>query len=957
MKQVVALVFILLLTEIQVHAQVDRSIVVSGRTVQAADGAALEGVNVVLTPVADTTRHYGAISDNTGFFRVAVAAPGAYRARFSFVGFKTIERNVELSVRGRDLGTVGMEKETVRLDQVVVEATQERVVMKGDTTEYNADAFKVNPDASAEDLVAKMPGIVVEDGAVQAHGEDVKKVLVDGREFFGDDPTAALRNLPSEIIDKIQVFDKLSDQAQFTGFDDGNSEKTINIVTRPGRSNGQFGKVYGGYGSDNRYMGGGNVNVFDGARRISAIGLSNNVNQQNFTTEDLLGVIGNARRRSGFGGGARGRGGGGRAGGGDRPGGGRATDGPGGGVRGLSTNPSNFLVGNQGGVSATTAVGVNYIDQWGGKVRVTGSYFFNMSDNTSDVLLDRQYLLADAGAQFYNETNNTGSDNFNHRFTLRMQYDIDGANSIIFTPRLSTQRHKAESVLDGINTLDDATFLSRTTNDYLSENTGYTSSGNVLFRHRFDKRGRTLSLNLGVGFNDRSGESDQYSSNVFFDEALADQIIDQRTDDRRGGLTLSSNLVYTEPLGRGGQVQVTYRPSFTRSDADRRANALDEAAGTYSLLDPALSNTFDNDVMTQRGGIGYRLRRGKALMSVGLHGQVVHLSGDQTFPTAFTVDQSFRDLLPQAMLQYRFSRSNDLRLFYRTSTRAPSIAQLQDVIDNTNPLQLSTGNPDLKQSFTHTILARYNVTNVRKGQVFIGFVAVSQTRDYIGSESLLAEEDMTLDGGILLAQGSQFTRPVNLDGYWNARSFFTLGFPVKLLKSNLNLNAGYTYARTPGVINGVLNTSAVQNVSGGAVLGSNISERLDFTLSFALNYNLVENTVYPELDANYLFHRSSVRFTWLPWKALVLNTTVNYSSYEGLDDTIDQSALLWNAGVGYKFLKGNGGEVKLVVADLLNQNNSVSRTVNEFYIEDHVTNVLGRYVMLRFTYTLRNFRL
>ena len=324
MKKLVALCFCLCLTAITVHAQQDLTL--SGRIVQAEDETSLPGVNVVLTSLIDTTLQAGSISDETGFFRVTVPRQGPYRMRLSFVGFESLQQYVRVPPEGRDIGVLRMAKATLPLDQITVEARQERVVQKGDTTEYNADAFKVNPDANAEDLVAKMPGIVVEDGSVQAHGEDVKKVLVDGREFFGDDPTAALRNLPSEIIDKIQVFDKLSDQSEFTGFDDGNSEKTINIITRPGRSNGQFGKVYGGYGSEDRYMGGGNVNVFDDARRISVIGLSNNVNQQNFAMEDLLGVVGNVRGRRGFGGGQRG--------GGMRPGGGGGAmrgGGPGGG--------------------------------------------------------------------------------------------------------------------------------------------------------------------------------------------------------------------------------------------------------------------------------------------------------------------------------------------------------------------------------------------------------------------------------------------------------------------------------------------------------------------------------------------------------------------------------------------------------------------------------------------------
>jgi hypothetical protein len=333
------------------------------------------------------------------------------------------------------------------------------------------------------------------------------------------------------------------------------------------------------------------------------------------------------------------------------------------------------------------------------------------------------------------------------------------------------------------------------------------------------------------------------------------------------------------------------------------------------------------------------------------------LTGDQTFPLSFGVERDFQSVLPRAMFMYRPSRSNNLRIFYRTSTNTPSISQLQNVINNTNPLQLSSGNPNLKQSYSQILVARLNATNAETGRVFMGFVSLNQTSDYIGSSSTIALADTLLAPGVLLAQGSQFTQPINVDGYWNARSFFTLGVPSGLLKSNVNLNAGYSYSRSPGLINGVENISDIHGLNVGAVIGSNISERVDFTLSYSLNYNTVSNSVYPELDADYLFHRASAKINLLFGKGWVFDTNLNLLQYSGLGESFDQNNLVWNAGIGYKFLKGNGGEVKLMIADILNQNNSVSRTINEFYVEDNSSNVLERYVLLNFTYKIRNFRL
>ena len=264
---------------------------ITGRIIDAKTGETLIGVNIVATLKADTTVTHGQVTDANGRFTVPVRIAGDYRVRISYVGFVAQTKDVTVTDKEVPLGLIEMQVDVMLMNEVRVEAVQDRVEVRGDTTVFNAAAFKVNPDATTEDLLRKMPGIVVDGGQVQAQGETVQRVLVDGREFFGQDPAAALRNLPSEIVDRIEVYDRQSDQAQFTGFEDDNTQKTINIVTLTGRSNGQFGKVYGGYGSEERYLTGGNVNIFNDDRRISIIGMSNNVNQQNFAIEDLMGVL------------------------------------------------------------------------------------------------------------------------------------------------------------------------------------------------------------------------------------------------------------------------------------------------------------------------------------------------------------------------------------------------------------------------------------------------------------------------------------------------------------------------------------------------------------------------------------------------------------------------------------------------------------------------------------------
>ena len=917
----------------------------TGRVIDKKTGETLIGVNVVATLLADTTVTHGQITDAEGRFTVPVRRAGDYRVRFSYVGFLPQTRPATMADAEVSLGLIELEVDVMLMDEVRVEAVQDRVEVRGDTTVFNAAAFKVNPDATTEDLLRKMPGVVVQDGEVQAQGETVQRVLVDGREFFGQDPAAALKNLPSEIVDRIEVYDRQSDQAQFTGFEDDNTQKTINIVTLTGKSNGQFGKVYGGYGSEERYLSGGNINIFSDDRRISLIGMSNNVNQQNFAIEDLMGVVGSAGGRGGFGGGMRGgsRGGG-------RPSGG------GGGFRGRGDTGS-FLIGNQGGVNSTDAFGLNYQDSFGANLDVTGSYFFNRSQNNSTSLMDREYYLEDAVSQLYDEENVSASTNMNHRLSGRVTYTINERNSLVFTPRITTQSNEAASYLFGENVLTTAERLSQTTNDYVSDNKGVNASANLLLRHSFMTRGRTLSLNLSASSNSSRGNTDQLSSNLFFSGATDDILLDQRTDSDQLGQTLSARLTYTEPLGEGGQIQINYSPSRTVSDSERWSNSLDPVAGTYTILEPSLSSQFDNIVMRQRGGISITKRSEGLRVTVGVDGQSESLTGDQSFPVAFDVDRTFNHVLPSADVQFGASRQKSLRLSWRTNTNTPSISQLQDVIDNRNPLQLSSGNPGLDPSYSHTLSARFNATNLETGRVFFGFASWSTASKYIGSETTIAQRDMQIADGVTLLQGSQYSRPVNLDGQRTLRSFFTIGRPTPFVSANMNLNGGVTVSRAPGLINGEENVTNVRGLNGGMVISSNISERLDFTVSENVSYNMSENSAFPQLDNTYTQYRTSASVTAMPTQALVLETSVAHSLYNGLGDGFDDSSLLWNAALGYKFLKANGGEVRLVFVDLLNRNTNVSRSITEFYIQDTSSNVLGRYVLLNFTYTLRNFRM
>jgi uncharacterized membrane protein YgcG len=880
--------------------------------------------------VPAATPEYVTTDVNGKFSFTGLTKQVAYLVKVSYLSYKDVSKVVNVNDDVQDMGSITLTEAVANLKEVKVVGQVTAMEQKGDTTQFNAAAFKTNPDATTEDLIQKMPGITVTNGTVTAHGETVNRVLVDGKPFFGDDAALTLKSLPAEIVDKIEVFDKLSDQAQFTGFDDGNGQKTINIVTKADRKMGQFGKVFAGYGLDNRYQAGGNISFFKGNQRISVIGLSNNINMQNFSSQDLLGVTGSG------GGGGRGGGGG-----------------------GGSSN--NFLVGNQSGITGTNSFGLNYANKFGKKVDVSGSYFFNRTGNTNTQSTEKEYFLSGGtGNQFYNENSRTSSTNSNHRLNFRVEYNINANNSLIITPRLSFQDNHSTSLKAGLTTLANGSNVNSTDNSQRSQNNGYNFSNDLLFRHSFAKKGRTLSLNVNTQVNDRDGIRDLYSKNMYYglampDTAMRGDTIDQRSFTKSDGITLGGNLIYTEPISTTGQLQFNYGLTVSNSNSSRETYNMSFDSNTYSDLDTLLSNNFDTRYITNRAGIGYRYRKNSWSANLGLDFQNTGLYSQQLAPYNSKVDQSFTNVLPNFMLSYRSKSGTQFRTFFRSSTNQPSISQLQNVIDNSDPLSLTAGNPDLKQEYRNSFNVRYALAGANRPYNFNAMVFVTQTNNAIVNSTFIAQQPTTLPNGIVMERGSKLTTPINVDGSWNARTFLAYSTRVAPLKLNINLTTGFNYVRSPGMINDIANYSNTYAVSQGLVISSNISEKLDFTVSYSGNYNVVRNTIQPNLNNNYYTQGITGRVNWIFGKGFVVQSDINNQSYRGLGQGYNQHFTLWNASIGKKFLKNNAGELKLTVFDILKQNNSISRNVTETYVQDVTSRVLTQYAMLTFTYTLKNF--
>jgi Outer membrane protein beta-barrel family/CarboxypepD_reg-like domain len=918
---------------------------VKGKLLDLVDNKPLGGATLQLKSVKDSTNRFNTVSDSKGDFQFDNISKDSFYLQVSYIGYENFKQFIVLndSTPNVDLGSLFIPKETKEIGGVTVISKTPPAQQKGDTLQLNASQYKVNPDATTEDLIKKMPGITVDkDGTVTAQGEQVKKITIDGRDFFGDDATAALRNLPSEVVDKIQVFDRLSDQAQFTGFDDGNSQKSINIVTKSGIKNGQFGRIYGGLGTNDTYNAGGNVSFFKENRRISLVGNFNNINQQNFASQDLLGVTSSAGNR----------GGGNFGGGGNRGGGNRGGGGPGGFGGG-----ENFSVGQQSGISKTNAIGINFSDKWGKKADVTGSYFFNNSNNANE----NSTGTATIGENLFTRQNSfSQSRNYNHRINLRLEYRLDSSNSLIITPSLNFQKN--ESFSHSSSSENFLTGNMDTTNTSVSDRNvarnGFNLRNNILYRHSFAKKGRTFSVGLNTTLNKNDGETYSVSDYRFFKNGIVtDSIQNQFTDNPTNGYSLSANISYTEPLNTKSQLQINYSPSYSKSKADQQTFFYDPLGEKYSEFITALSNKFDNTTTTHNGGITYRLGSNRDnQFSVGLSLQHTKLESDRTFPTATSVDKTFTNVLPNLQWRKKISARSSFNLFYRANTNFPSVTQLQDVVNNSNELRKSVGNPDLKQSYTHFLSGRYTFTNTQKGQVFFANIFLQAQQDYISNAIYIATlADSIIDQGNVLKKFAQLSKPVNLDGYKSFRSFFTFSQPVKFIKSNVNLSTGFTYSKLPALINDVESMTDNYTYSAGIVVASNISEYIDFNLSYNANFNTAKSNAQNGTTTRYINQAAGLQMNLLTKTGWFLQNDINNQTYSGLSDGFNQSFWLWNAGIGKKFLKKKEAELKLTVFDLLKQNQSISREVTSTYIQDSQSTVLQQYFMLTFTYSLKNF--
>ncbi|HRI23146.1 MAG TPA: outer membrane beta-barrel family protein [Ferruginibacter sp.] len=857
-------------------------------------------------------------TDSVGRFSFHNLNPGKYRLSASQVNFHPQWVNVEIA-GDLDLGSVLMKDKSI-MEEVTVKAQRPPVVVNGDTLEFNAESFKTKPNAVVEDMLKKMPGVEVEkDGSIKVNGKRISRVLVNGRDFFNGDPKMATRNLSADAIDKVQVFEKPSDQSEFTGIDDGNKTPTINLKLKKDKKNAAFGKASLAAGTKDRYDGQFNINKFNGDQQLSAIGMANNTNRQGFSIMDMLNFSGQSRKMM-----------------------------SGGGARIVINNENDDEFGlpvaginNRQGITQTIAGGLNYNDVWKKKTDVNASYFYNnlTLDNTRNTT--RQNILP--GNEFtYLQNSSTRNKTSSNRFNFSVDHKIDSFNSIKLSSVFGYQKGNNEKKNDYQSLVPGDKMLNNGFSNTRNSTEGYVTSQELLYRHKFGKKGRTLSLTGNMQYNDSRGRGAQNAINNFYNNGNIDRrdTLDQQTTLNSLTQSYGVNASYTEPLSKRSLLEFRGFYNTSMGNLNRKTYDYNKVSDKHDRLNKTLSNAFENTYNYMGGGVSVRAQQKKYGYSVGANLQYAELNSHLK-DSAFRVKQHFTNLLPIANFNYNFSRTKTLRLDYSTSTSQPTAKQLQPVQDISDPLNVIAGNPELKQSYTHTAsLQFFNAIPAQQKNLFVFL-------NYTALANAIVYSDQ------ITASGARTSMPVNANGVYSLNANVDRGFRIKKLNTRVDvgLNAGYN--QSVNFINNAKNKTRTLSVMPRINAGYSYKELLELNIGARVSYNNARYSLQPSLNNSYWRQVYEMDATLNLPAGITVGTEFSYNTYTGRSNGYNTRIALWNASISKQVLKSKKGEVKLSAFDLLNQNIGVDRNGNSTYVEDVQYKTLQRYFTLGFTYSLQ----
>ncbi|MBK9254771.1 MAG: TonB-dependent receptor [Saprospiraceae bacterium] len=863
-------------------------------------------VIVLLNPVDSVMAGYG-VSDTKGFFNFGNIRAGNYNMQITYVGYGTIQRSLEFSgdEKIKDLGNIIMGSESQLLTEVVISAEYIPIKITKDTIEFNADAFKVQPNANVEELLKRLPGVEVDaEGNIKVQGEDVKAVTVDGKDFFGKDPKMATKNLPADAIKKVQVFDRKSRTSEFTGIDDGNEERTINLELKENRKGGSFGNVMAGYGSDNRYESKLMANKFAKKTQISFIASHNNINQTGISANDYSSLTGSSMM------------GGGRMGG------------------GASGVPISWGPNNNGEISGGT-LGTNFNYDFGQKSKINASYYLSQSKTFLNQSVATENFLPN-GVFFSDQLNTSDNKGLNHVIFTNLDLKIDSTTELQFINNLSFRDATSVSARN-TNTLSDIReSLNSSEQDQNGGNNGISYSGDLNFRKKLQKKGRTITADARYS-NSKADDFTRLISEIYDGNQNLNlfRSVFQEQNGNNNSASYSGGLTFTEPLGTKWFLSLNASRRNNNSETIREFYDLDPETLTNGVFNEALSRAYDNTFVYNLAGSNFRFRNEKLNLSFGVEFQQSNLDG-KSANFGEPISKNFNYFLPKASFQLE---NTNLRLNYSTSVREPSIDQLQPVADNSDPLNVYIGNPNLIPEYRHNMRIFYNFFDQFNFRSFFASVRLGHTFNRITTASFVDEFFV------------RRREPVNTTGESTVSSFLSYSSPLNFMDAKFR--AGVNSSFTKG-INFVQNVPTdINRWSNGfnVLLENKKKDLIDISVSSRFSFN---NTIYKEnrdLNNSFVNQTYEGNLVVYPGKAWSFDTKYEYFIFAQAGFTDDTKINLWQASVSKRFMNDKL-TARVRVFDILNQNKGVSRSAVDNLITESISNSIGRYFMFSVQYNL-----
>ena len=819
----------------------------------------------------------------------------------------------------KDMGLIMMTLKSRILEDVIVRQQIAAIRMRGDTLAYKADSFKVREGASVEEMLRKMPGLQVDkDGKVTAQGEKIEKVLVDGEEFFGNDPTLATKNIQADAIDEVQVFDKKSDQAAFSGIDDGTKTKTINLKLKEDKKKGYFGKIELGGGPNNRWNNNLMLNSFKAKRKLSAYGIMSSTGKTglDWTEREKYGSGSNMEYDSD------------------------------GGYFMWSGSNDDFDQGNFNGQGIPTSWngGLQYSKKFDAdKQNLNGSYRYGKINNSGNGNTISQSILP-TNTFTTTENSNFFSSKQRHSANAIYEYQLDSSTSLkVVTSgykgnQSSLNNYKSSSINSLGNPINNSNRVTSVQGDDQS------FSGNILLRKRFKKPGRTASLSFDQQYKQNNTSGFLNALNQFYDKSGQLVNTDSIDQNKINEITNNGNytkLAFTEPVLKNVFVELSYGRRVSNSESQKLS--YDKSANNkYEDLNEDFSNHYDFKVLTNSGGMTWRYNTKKITFSAG--GDVARANFKQTNLFNNTVVKyNYTNLFPRSRFQYKFNSNSRIGIGYNGVTRPPGIEQIQPVRDNSNTLNIALGNPDLKQEFRSTFDFNYNSYKVLQQRGIYTYASISTLKN-----GITTNESTAISGDSIGKRTYQF---INLNGNYNGYSGGGYNWKIKKLDASIRIGFNLNVSRLNNIVN------KLRNVTNNNSYGLDFSiykykeKKFDFNYYSTVNYNKSISSIQPDKKTNYFTQNHNIYLNYtLPYKFEVnTNVSANFRQRISIFDK-NNNIVVWNGYVGRKLLKNDKGMLRMQVNDILDQNRGYNRFINSSIIREENYTTLRRYFLLTFVW-------